>query len=187
MVRQVADDPEFVQDFEDLLARRAIITDLMALRAAAGLSQQAIAVQLKCTQSRVSKLEAGNDAELRLGDLARYADALGYETRIVLFKKGKTPVDEVKYHAFSIKRLLEDLAALVGEDETMAKGALGFFREAAFNLAKFIRGAADKLPQRPTSALASISLEIADSDEGQLGARAEEDTGAATRTAGPVS
>jgi predicted XRE-type DNA-binding protein len=83
-VRQASDDPEFVTSLEEQLARRELVRNLMALRVAAGLSQKEIATKLDSTQSRVSKLEASEDADLRFADLAAYAGALGFNARVLL-------------------------------------------------------------------------------------------------------
>jgi transcriptional regulator with XRE-family HTH domain len=160
MVRQVIGDEQFAANFEEQQARREIITDLMALRAAAGLSQKDVAAKLNCTQGRISKLESGSDDALRIGDLAAYAGALGFRVRILLTPENWATVDEVKYHAFSIKRLLEHLAKLAGDDDSMANGVLGFFSEAAFNLAKFIREATEKLPLVAKQPTPHIPIEI---------------------------
>lgn len=47
-----------------------------------GLSQKDVALKLGCTQSRISKLESMTDADLRIGDLSKYAEVLGLELRI---------------------------------------------------------------------------------------------------------
>jgi predicted XRE-type DNA-binding protein len=88
MIREVLGDDRIADDFETHVTQRQIVKNLMALRAAAQISQEEIAAKLECTQSKVSKLENSEDEDLRLGDLAQYARALGYEMKIVL-----TPVD----------------------------------------------------------------------------------------------
>jgi predicted XRE-type DNA-binding protein len=88
MIREVLDDDEIADNFERHVNQRQIVKKLMALRAAAQISQQEIAAKLECTQSKVSKLENNKDEDLRLGDLAQYARALGYDMKIVL-----TPVN----------------------------------------------------------------------------------------------
>jgi transcriptional regulator with XRE-family HTH domain len=160
MIRQVVGDGEFVEGFEEQFALRAIITDLMALRAAAGLSQQDIAEKLGCTQGRISKLESSNDGALRIGDLAAYAGALGFKVRILLTPVAWAPVDEVKYHAFSIKRLLEHLARLAGDDASLVRGVGRFFGETAFNVAKFIKETAERLPNVWKEPAPQVSIEV---------------------------
>jgi transcriptional regulator with XRE-family HTH domain len=141
MVRATADDPAFAKGVQRKIAERNLINFLMGLRAAAGLSQAEIATRMKCTQSRISKLENGKDDDLRIGDFHAYADALGLELTIVLDKKGRTIVDEVKYHALAIKRRLNRLSELAAKDADIAKGVKAFISEAAYNLARIIEDA----------------------------------------------
>ena len=54
------------------------VTDaLTILRCSLGMTQKQVAGQMGCTQSRVSKLEAGNDDDLQLSEVRDYARALG--------------------------------------------------------------------------------------------------------------
>jgi transcriptional regulator with XRE-family HTH domain len=87
MVEEVCDDKEFVDTLKDRLSRRRIVKTLAALRAARGLSQGDVAKKLRCTQSRISKLENGYDDELRVGELKDYAEGLGLELQLALLPK----------------------------------------------------------------------------------------------------
>ena len=120
----------------------------MAFRAVRGLSQGDIAKSMGCTQSRVSKLERGMDADIRLEDLGKYANAVNMELRLVFAERRDTIVDEVKFHAFRIKALLERLAKLARKDERIARGVGSFFGEAFFNLLNIIQSSAKQLPPR---------------------------------------
>lgn len=84
---------------------------LSVLRNLAGLSQEELAAKLTCTQSRVSKLESADDADVRLGDLASYAAAVGYDLGVVLTPSGQSLVDAVRLHLSALKPLVEQLAA----------------------------------------------------------------------------
>jgi predicted XRE-type DNA-binding protein len=102
MVRETSDDESFAEAFEQRLHSRRIIKDLMIHRATHGLSQKDIAERLECTQSRISKLESTTDAELRLGDLAKYAEAVGLRVKIVLESKESPAAARVKPRAFRV-------------------------------------------------------------------------------------
>jgi transcriptional regulator with XRE-family HTH domain len=158
LVRDLSEDQAATAALEQRLAQRQIVKQLMALRAVAGMSQKDIANKLNCTQSRISKLESGTDADLRFADFFGYAAALGLEAHIVVSKKGRTTVDEVKYHAFAIKRQLDHLAHLAMGDETIAAGVTRFFGEAAFNLINMLNDAATKLPQQPRPLIEIIEV-----------------------------
>src|SRR5438874_1618374 len=80
LTRDLAESQTFADAVVRRLAERDVLDHLMALRTTQGLSQKDIAGKIGCTQSRISKLEGGKDNDLRLGDFAHYADALGYNT-----------------------------------------------------------------------------------------------------------
>jgi transcriptional regulator with XRE-family HTH domain len=146
MVRSLSDDPGFADEFAKRLSHRQLIKALIVLRTRAGLSQQELAQKLGCTQSKISKVESGNDEDIRFGDLVDYASAIEHEMRILLVPKNQTLADEVKIHAFVIKRLLSRLVQLAGDDKAMSDGVQQFLVEAAFNLGRFIESAVSNLP-----------------------------------------
>lgn len=146
MVRDTA-EKGFADALEKRLAGRQLVKRLLLMRASQDISQEQIAEKLNCSQSRISKLEMSNDAEIRLGDLMKYTNAIGMQAQILLSKKGTTLVDEVKYHFFQTKKLLERMVALTGGDPSIEKGLAKFFSEATFNYMKMIFEHASKLPE----------------------------------------
>jgi transcriptional regulator with XRE-family HTH domain len=160
MVRETSEDSSFKELFEDRLRARRIVKDLMIQRAVLDLSQKEIADRIGCTQSRISKLESTHDADLRLGDLAKYADALGLRVNIVLESKEWTPVTRIKKFAFQIKHELDRLATLAAQDHLIAKGLSDFLGEAFFNLVNILQESAKKLPPRPEDGNPYVSFHI---------------------------
>ncbi len=83
MVRDIlSDEPEFVADLEARMVRRQLVKSLAVARACAGLSQKELAAKMGCGQAKVSKLEAGEDADLRLRDVIAYLQAIGPEAKV---------------------------------------------------------------------------------------------------------
>jgi transcriptional regulator with XRE-family HTH domain len=146
MVRDLSETPGFADEFEKQLAGRRLIQQLLILRARAGLSQQEVAEKLACTQSKVSKLETSADADISFGDLVGYTAAVGHEMRLFLVPKGLKLADEVKMHAFSIRRLLDRMVQLAGDDGTMTAAVATFLTEAALNFVDMVTKAATALP-----------------------------------------
>ena len=72
----------------------------------------------------------------------------------------ETAFDEVKYHALSIKRLLDHFAQLAGDDETMAHGVLKAIGETWYNVAKILEDSARKLKVRPKLVGTAIAVEM---------------------------
>ena len=148
LVRNLSEDRSFADEFERHVLQRRIVKDLFALRTTRRLSQKDIAEKLRCTQSRISKLESGYDRDLRLGDLSEYLDALELNMHIVVAPKNDTAVNLVKHHAFCIKEIMEHLTNLAQSDEKIAKGVADFHGETFFNLVKMLSDSTKRLPKR---------------------------------------
>ncbi len=56
---------------------KALISQLIAFRRSAGLTQKELAKKMQCRQSTVSKIENSTDVRLKLRDMRRYLAALG--------------------------------------------------------------------------------------------------------------
>jgi len=148
LIKSVSDDHDFNKKLEEKLRQREVVTTLFALRMARNVSQGEVAQRLGCSQSRVSKIENGNDGELRLRELSAYAEAMDYQIELAFTPKNETLVEAVKRHAFRVKALLGRIAELSHKDSKIAEGAAGFFGEAFFNFVKIISDSAKKLPER---------------------------------------
>lgn len=162
MVREISDDADFAAEFEKQSAGRKLVRLLAALRAKADLSQGELAAKLNCTQSKVSKLESGEDSELRFGMLLAYTAALGYEMRIMFAPKGRKLVDEVKGHAHSIQQILNQMVDMAGDDTQITAGVARFLEESAFNLTRLVQDAAGNLPQIQSKCRQPLYLEAPD-------------------------
>jgi len=162
MVRDIADDASFADELENHLESRKIARDLAVLRASQGLTQTDIARKLGCSQGRISKMENSADVDLKLGELAMYASALGLRISVTAERMDRGAVDRVKHHAFRMKEELDHLAELAGNDHGMASGVSAFFGEAFFNLVTILRASARKLPRKPDDGKPYISFEIDD-------------------------
>lgn len=161
MVRDVSEDPAQGEAAARALEGRAITDLLMAERTVRGLSQKDIAAKMGCSQSRVSKLEAGTDADLRVGELEAYAAAVDLGVSVQLGDKGATIADQVKAHVLAARRLLHRIAELSKGDAAMTGQAQSFFAEVLFNAALSVgeavrnlevarkSGLLDRLPAEP--------------------------------------
>ena len=147
LVHDMAPDPEFGAAFDQRVARRRLIKELLAMRAVKGLSQQDIAGKLDCTQSRISKLESSTDDDIRLGDLRAYAEAVGCGLMVGAVPRDLKPVDKVKGHVFAIKKHTDDLAKLARSDEKIAEGVARFFFELVVNFSRLVGDSVKQLPK----------------------------------------
>ena len=67
-----------------LSAKTRLIDQLILARVAAGLTQAQMAAKLRCSQSRISKIEDSHDADLSLGDIQAYARIVGLKLKLDL-------------------------------------------------------------------------------------------------------
>ena len=133
MVNELADDKAFATALGEELDGRALIRQLAAIRCTQGLSQQDMAEALGCTQSRISKMEAGADADLKFGDVQSYARAVGLDIGVDLRRVDMTLVERIKRDTLTTRDTLQHIAALSCGDSTMVDGLRGFMYELLAN------------------------------------------------------
>jgi DNA-binding XRE family transcriptional regulator len=78
-----AKNPGMEQDVKVLVEELRIQAQLHEARKAAGLTQQEVAERMNVNRSYVSRLET-NPENLKLGTLARYAQAVGMQLNVAL-------------------------------------------------------------------------------------------------------
>jgi predicted transcriptional regulator len=66
------------------IASRRIVKRLQIARCLLDLSQAELARRMKCSRSKIAKIEASKDADLRVGDLLRYAAAVDVDPSSLL-------------------------------------------------------------------------------------------------------
>ena len=165
--------PEFARAFEEHVAARQIVQKLQLMRVHHGLSQADMAERLGCTQSRISKLESGTDAALSISDILGYASATGYSIQLVFLKEETKMVDEVKYHFFETKELMERLSKLANVDEDVAKGIASFFGEACLNFVTMLLEKVKALPKEAREHVPLVKLVSEIGERGQACADAQ--------------
>jgi transcriptional regulator with XRE-family HTH domain len=67
-----------------LSAKTKLIDQLILARVASNLTQSQMAAKLRCSQSRISKIEDSQDADLSLGDIHAYARVVGLTLKLDL-------------------------------------------------------------------------------------------------------
>lgn len=146
LVRDAGGDDSFSKDLASHLAARRIAHFLFGLRSAQGVSQQQMAQRLKCSQSRISKLENADDADWTLGELRQYLQALDRDVQVVVTPRHWRIVDQIKFHAATIRRCLERLVGLARSDKKIGRGVQSFHVEALYNLMTLVAESARNLP-----------------------------------------
>lgn len=148
MLSDVSDDPQLIADVQKTASERELIKHMIAHRVKSDMSQKDLATRMKCTQSRISKMEQSDDADLRLGELEEYLGALNLRCRMMIAPNSMKAVDEIKFHAFRIRELLTNLVNLVSDDEANVSDGIAKFAcfEVPLNLLKLVSDAVQHLP-----------------------------------------
>ncbi len=149
MVGHISDDDAFKTGFEEQLQSRQIVKSLAAMRTAKGASQEDIANELGCSQSRISKLESGTDADLQLRDLEAYGRVLGQQFQILVSKRAMPLAERVKYHAFGLRDAFMKLVKLAHKDDEIVQGVAWLHVEAIVNIMRFLQQTSSQLPVCP--------------------------------------
>lgn len=125
---------------------RQIVDRLISLRLRAKVSQADIAQHMGVTQSRVSKIEHGNDKSLTIGQIASYLGAIGMRFEIRFCQPGDTIVERLKSHAFELFGCLQKISDLSNGDPKMEQAALLMHAETIVNVDHFVAASAASLP-----------------------------------------
>jgi transcriptional regulator with XRE-family HTH domain len=163
-VKTISSGEAVAQHLAENLESKSLVHKLFGLRCSKGITQADLAKRMNCSQSRISKLENGEDDDIRLGDLQEYLTALGAELNITVFSKKPTIAEKAKHHVFAIKRLLDKLAGLANHDEKLAKPIAAFFGEYFLNIIAQLQETASALPSSlaANDPLLGIIIEMAD-------------------------
>lgn len=163
-------EPSLSEAVKDRIAARKIVSTLVAMRLASDLSQEDMATELGCSQSRISKLERGDDDELRWRDIKAYAHAADQVWELNFTARDGSLASRVKHHAFAIREALSGMVQLAHKDNDIAEGVARFHIEALLNLVKLLHDSASGLPRQPKGKHPSVEATIAgntDTGEGE--------------------
>jgi transcriptional regulator with XRE-family HTH domain len=139
--------PQAVQAKVAELRHQTTITLWLAqLRQAAGITQKEMADAMQVGQSTISKLEAGKDNDLTLGQILAYSKKTG---KGIALRCGKplTHAESIQIHADGLKFHLDSLAGLASQKTEMAGGIKKFVADTFYNLFKIMTLCSRKLPK----------------------------------------
>lgn len=137
---------------EETLKRVAELADatrvtrvLAQLRAAHGLTQKEMGDLIGVTQATISKLEAGRDEDLKLGEICAYAKALSERIGVV-YGKPMNHVEAITVYLNQIKFHMLELAKVAQNDTEMDNRMNKFFGEAFLNVMEMLSVVYSNLP-----------------------------------------
>jgi transcriptional regulator with XRE-family HTH domain len=141
-------DSAIVERMETCRKRTLLVSALTEMRLQAGLTQAQVAERMGCTASKVSKLEAACDADVRWGDIAAYSNAVDCSMSILFDEKELPAAARIKQHVFAIRDLLDSLADIaehVNGDKEITGKIHQFYGEVLLNFALNFDGSYQKL------------------------------------------
>ncbi len=133
---ELCGDPSVVEGVMRHAEATAIISTLEDTRVYKGLLQKDIAKRMGVSVSTVSRIEDTPDAELRYGDIVKYADALGMKATLFLEDPSRPAEEQMKHCVFKISELLKQLTELARECpdySAIVDGIMRFRGEVLFN------------------------------------------------------
>ncbi len=121
----LAGDEKVKQRVENEISYSKVVNNLLLLRIKKGVSQKELAQSMSCDPSKISRMEAGNDLQLKLGDVTQYASALDVKITMLFEDTSLPAAEQIKRHVFAIHDQLECLVQLAkrvdGDDEIISK------------------------------------------------------------------
>ncbi len=137
----LADDPEMARAVNDEISGNTLVSSLLSMRIAKGLTQEHIAESMKCDASKISRIESGNDRQLKWSDVVGYANALNVRMSVLFDDESLPAAARIKQCVFKIDDDLKKLAQMArqfdGDDKTAGK-INQFYKDVLFHFLKRI-------------------------------------------------
>lgn len=120
------------------IAANEMVSSLIGVRHKSNLSQDMIAKRMNCHPSKISRIESGNDLNLKWGDIVDYCRAAEH-TITVLFESDAESLPASARIKNSVLRIHKDLSELaeiaksLGEDDEITKKINMFYGEVLLN------------------------------------------------------
>lgn len=169
-------DAETADSFDKHQSDRRLVRSLIVMRCFKEVSQVDLAKRMKCAQSKVSKIESSVDADLNFGDVVRYSNALGQAVSLRISPAGKSGADRIRFHVDCIKREVDRLVELAGDDKTIGDGVEALALRMVGDMVQLIEKSLQNLPSRSQAQpheQAQVSVDV----EGESGHRLSLDEG----------
>jgi transcriptional regulator with XRE-family HTH domain len=167
MVGDLADG-ETIRAFERYRDEHRLVSRLILLRGSRDLTQAELARKMGCGQPKVSKMESVVDADLNFGDIVKYATSLGYVVNVSFAPAKSKASSRIGFHLSAIRRELDRLVMLAGEDQAILGGAFGLLLETTGKIVALMKSAANGLAGREELAdPVSVQTEEEEIDEAQ--------------------
>lgn len=144
----LAEDAAVENRVNDEIARNTVVSALLEMRIAKGLTQEQVAESMGCDPSVISRMETDSDRQLKWADIAGYVKALNVDLCLFFEDHSIPAAGRIKHLVFRIHEDLESLAELakqVGGEDEIAKKIHQFYGEVLMNFLVKFKKSADKL------------------------------------------
>ncbi len=128
----IDDDGAFASEVQQAIESQRLAAALFQMRNNVGLTQEEVARRMGRTQSSISKLEHSTTDRISVRDLEEYASAIDVNL-VISFEKQMTAADRVKFYFFEIKKHLDEMRELAGDDPDIVAGVDKFYNEWLIN------------------------------------------------------
>ena len=145
---QLAGDPSVAAAVKTEIGYNTVVTALLTMRVAKGLTQEQIAESMGCDASKVSRLESGSDRQLKWTDIVAYAKALRVDISVMFDDSGLPAGQRIKHCVFRIDEDLKKLACLaekVGGGDEISREIDRFYKQVLFNFLVRFKENSEKL------------------------------------------
>jgi transcriptional regulator with XRE-family HTH domain len=160
-------DAAFADHFETYQSDRVLVNGLTVLRCVKGLTQAELAKRMDCGQSKVSKMETSVDSDLSFGDIIAFSHALDREVQLTLTPSHANGADHIRYYTACIKRELDQLVELAGDDKSISEGVEALAIKTITRMVGAIEDSISALPHRATESRSRVCVDV----EGEQGER----------------
>jgi transcriptional regulator with XRE-family HTH domain len=135
----LADNPQTAQAVKEEVFWNEMVSALLSMRISKEMTQEQIAESMKCDASKISRLESGNDRQLKWSDIVGYANALNVQMSIFFDDETLPAAARIKQCVFRIDDDLKKLAHMAQQfdgDAKIAERIASFYQEVLFNFLK---------------------------------------------------
>lgn len=134
----LAGETEVCNRVKSEIRRNELVFALLQMRIDKGLTQEQIAERMNCNASTVSRIESGNDRQLKWTDIVGYASALNVQMGVLFDDETLPATIRIKQCVFKIHEDLKVLAGLAknqSDDTSIVQGIDRFYKDVLFNFA----------------------------------------------------
>lgn len=165
VIKNFESDNDFKKKSIKYIEEHSLSKFLSLLRCKANLTQKQLSKKIKCSQSRISKIESLSDNLISVKDLTDYGNALNKCLVIGFESKDVTIVAIIKHHVLRMQTLLNRLVKLADGDAEIDKGISQFFVDTLTNLFNMFEQSARKLKNIKITKSIKKNIIIEETDE----------------------